>query len=126
MKAVVAAFNQEKALVGAFSVITNLRMELFGALVKTRTVCCQLWEGFLLHGASCAAPGAVVTGENPWCRCRLQTAVMLQYYVDTNNSGNIHGGKLSHYPLHHCLLSQTVTLAACMARKQQLMHYFAP
>ena len=27
MKAVVAAFNQEKALVGAFSVITNLRIE---------------------------------------------------------------------------------------------------
>ena len=35
MKAVVAAFNQEKALVGAFSVITNLRMELFGALLAT-------------------------------------------------------------------------------------------
>ena len=35
MKAVVAAFNQEKALVGAFSVITNLRMELFEALVRT-------------------------------------------------------------------------------------------
>ena len=33
MKAVVAAFNQEKALVGAFSVITNLRTELFQALV---------------------------------------------------------------------------------------------
>ena len=33
MKAVVAAFNQEKALVGAFSVITNLRMEFFEALV---------------------------------------------------------------------------------------------
>ena len=32
MKAVVAAFNQEKALVGAFSVITILRMELFEAL----------------------------------------------------------------------------------------------
>ena len=32
MKAVVAAFNQEKALVGAFSVLTNLRMELFQAL----------------------------------------------------------------------------------------------
>ena len=32
MKAVVAAFNQEKALVRAFSVITNLRMQLFGAL----------------------------------------------------------------------------------------------
>ena len=38
MKAVVAAFNQEKALVGAlvgaFSVITNLRMDLFEALVS--------------------------------------------------------------------------------------------
>ena len=35
MKAVVAAFNQEKALVGAFSVLTNLRMELFQALVAS-------------------------------------------------------------------------------------------
>ena len=35
MKAVVAAFNQEKALVGAFSVITYLRMELFEALILT-------------------------------------------------------------------------------------------
>ena len=33
MKAVVAAFDQEKALVGAFSVITNFLMELFQALV---------------------------------------------------------------------------------------------
>ena len=32
MKALVGAFNQEEALVGAFSVITNLRMELFQAL----------------------------------------------------------------------------------------------
>ena len=35
MKAVVA-FNQEKALVGAFSVITNLRMELFQALLSSQ------------------------------------------------------------------------------------------
>ena len=35
MKVVVAAFNQEKALVGAFSVITNLRMDLFEALAAT-------------------------------------------------------------------------------------------
>ena len=34
MKAVVAAYNQEKALGGAFSVITNLRMQLFEALVQ--------------------------------------------------------------------------------------------
>ena len=38
MKAVVAAFNQEKALVGAFSVITNLRMDLFEALVFTNNL----------------------------------------------------------------------------------------
>ena len=37
MKAVVAAFNQEKALVAAFSVITNLQMELFEALVMYHT-----------------------------------------------------------------------------------------
>ena len=35
VKAVIAAFNQEKALVGAFSVITNLRMDLFEALMTS-------------------------------------------------------------------------------------------
>ena len=49
MKAVVAAFNQEKALVGVFSVITNLRMELFEALPWScetgdwRVVCDNIW-----------------------------------------------------------------------------------
>ena len=43
MKAVVAAFNQEKALVGAFSVITNLWMDLFEALLQTVTPC--PWPG---------------------------------------------------------------------------------
>ena len=38
MKAVVAAFNQEKALVGAFSVLTNLRMGLFQALVSSPVI----------------------------------------------------------------------------------------
>ena len=38
MKAVVAAFDREKALVGAFSVITNLRMELFEALIQMRVM----------------------------------------------------------------------------------------
>ena len=33
-------FNQEKALLGAFSVITNLRMELFQALVNIVVVVC--------------------------------------------------------------------------------------
>ena len=35
MKAVVAAFNQEKALVGAFSMITNLRVAFVESLVLT-------------------------------------------------------------------------------------------
>ena len=38
MEAVVATFNQEKALVGAFSVITNLRMELFESLQPTQGI----------------------------------------------------------------------------------------
>ena len=45
MKAVVAAFNQEKALVGAFSVITNLRI-------------CFGWN-FLKHYMEVADTGAV-------------------------------------------------------------------
>ena len=35
MKVVVATFNQEKVLVGAFSVITNLRMDIIEALAST-------------------------------------------------------------------------------------------
>ena len=54
MKAVVAAFNQEKALVGAFSVITNLRMELFQALSLTP-----------LHGVVPMVPPAVVAAPVP-------------------------------------------------------------
>ena len=38
MKVVVAAFNQEKALVGTFSMITSLRMDLFEALVSSAGV----------------------------------------------------------------------------------------
>ena len=41
VKAVVAAFNQEKALVGAFSVIANLRMELFQALMNIGAYCAE-------------------------------------------------------------------------------------
>ena len=48
MKAVVAAFNQEKALVGAFSVITNLRMELFEAPVETKVFVAS----FICHRSS--------------------------------------------------------------------------
>ena len=49
MKALVGAFNQEKALVGAFSVITNLRMELFQALVGRMVQLALSWR-LLLGG----------------------------------------------------------------------------
>ena len=70
MKAVVAAFNQEKALVGASSVITNLQMEHFQALLLVAarhrvTVSAASWQlGYvrglvtaasLLHAAELAA-----------------------------------------------------------------------
>ena len=60
MKAVVAAFNQEKALVGAFSVITNLRMELFEALVQVGAG----RDGRLHHRAHLSVPVCRVTGDS--------------------------------------------------------------
>ena len=62
MKAVVVAFNQEKALVGAFSVITNLRMELFEALVITDYG--PRPGGQLLSGTAMSEDPNKVTGDN--------------------------------------------------------------
>ena len=65
VKAVVAAFNQEKALVGAFSrfsVITNLRMELFEALVMTFAVN-ETDELRVCVGPRTAAPAAEKTAR---------------------------------------------------------------
>ena len=45
VKAVVATFNQENALIGVFFVITNLRMDLFEALPLTPGG--QPWSGEL-------------------------------------------------------------------------------
>ena len=66
MKAVVAAFNQEKALVGAFSVITNLRMDLFEALVtmqsstQPRTLFGDTYEANILVASSIALLAVLV------------------------------------------------------------------
>ena len=60
MKAVVAAFNQEKALVGAFSVITNLRMEFFQAL---------LTKVQLLAASDHLVPAAYVVCDNKYAIC---------------------------------------------------------
>ena len=61
MKAVVAAFNQEKALVGAFSVITNLRMQLFEALMEACYARCNCWTDFPDMG------GQITHEVDAWC-----------------------------------------------------------
>ena len=68
MKAVVAALNQEKALVGAFSVITNLRMELFGALLSRAELgwCGVTRPGSLSRMESRVASTAASSGMKPW------------------------------------------------------------
>ena len=91
MKAVVATFNREKALVGAFSVITNLRMELFQALVccpdscsstrlATRRSISDLWGNILViavimvHNAASSRHAATHMLHHTllsWCWCQL-------------------------------------------------------
>ena len=85
MKAVVAAFNQEKALVGAFSVITKLRMELFQALeVKSvcwKMLCVQYFKNFLQHGPT----------ESTRVKCRqFQCRVIFIYDVKVGGERRSH------------------------------------
>ena len=64
MKAVVAAFNQEKALVGAFSVITNLRMDLFEALLPTvSSVYLEMLSEAVIEGCSAHTRPKVACGQ---------------------------------------------------------------
>ena len=60
VKSLVGAFNQEKALVGAFSVITNLRMELLEALDISRSPV----DSSSCNSAVCAAADP----DNPLCQ----------------------------------------------------------
>ena len=84
MKAVVAAFNQEKALVGAFSVITNLRMELFGALVFIFN---SYWE--------CAAAGHTRMSFNSGALMRLMAQMSTEGGEYNNNNND---------PASNCLI----------------------
>ena len=55
MKAVVGAFNQEKALVRAISVITNLRMDFFQAVLRSGETSSDMedWLKDYLQGTGC-------------------------------------------------------------------------
>ena len=70
MKAVVAAFNQEKALVGAFFVITNLRMDLFEALLSILSL--LGWERRLLSECGLSLQLQIAVGKNESARTRLK------------------------------------------------------
>ena len=85
MKAVVAAFNQEKAPVGAFSVITNLRMELFEALVEIQTegAMPSLFTFFpdtFIHKISALAPARVPRYNNTYRSASRITVVINKHY----------------------------------------------
>ena len=70
MKALVGAVNQEKALVGAFSAITNLRMEIFEALVAAVPFPDTL---------SAVAPGAWASPVTPTCTLHTSLTTAQQY-----------------------------------------------
>ena len=54
MKAVVATFNQEKALVGSFSMIVKYR-RTFVSISSEEVHCVQLWAGHCGHVETSAA-----------------------------------------------------------------------
>ena len=56
------AFNQEKALVGAFSVITNLRMDLFEALLLWAALRCLHSDTFSDYNNNCPDTGHMEPG----------------------------------------------------------------
>ena len=82
MKAVVAAFNQEKALVGAFSVITILRMDLFealvaaagGGMVELEPSKHVTWIFVLLWTAAAARTRPWLSSQLAAAGCRVQPA----------------------------------------------------
>ena len=120
MKAVVAAFNQEKALVGAFSVITNLRMELFQALLPTCTCTCTCHVqaghlhrlhllplprgGDLLPAARLHGPAAAVLGA-PQLRVRTLRGLrppLSQAHTGPGGGLEVPGGDQSLQREHPC------------------------
>ena len=84
MKAVVAAFNQEKALVGAFSVITNLRMELFEALINKHKYINSC------HDVMCCLRDGHGTTEHQKLRCNVDipTTTTTAATTATNNNNS--------------------------------------
>ena len=79
MKAVVAAFNQEKALVGAFSVIMNLRMDLFEAPVRPVTTQLHSSPQLVIFVLTCS-DRVMTLASGMW---KVVTILALQLTTDT-------------------------------------------
>ena len=111
MKAVVAAFNQEKALVGAFSVITNLRMDFFEALVLTLT----LW-----HAATPRAPSRQFLWRAAgW---RVTPAHVSCFYTPVTNTRCSRGSWDTSQWLHQS--SKTLSLSLHLQMSSDSKHFF--
>ena len=63
MKVVVAAFNKEKVLVGAFSVITNLRMDIFEALAHSHQPISQSSLEIISFSVACPCQASSGSGQ---------------------------------------------------------------
>ena len=85
MKAVVAAFNQEKALVGAFSVIMNLRMEIFEALYEAL-------EGFTMALMMTSAVTYVAKISTPTTLASVMGLMGSLFFGIGKGSGSLFGG----------------------------------
>ena len=89
MKVVVAAFNQDKALVGAFSVITNLcvdlRRKLFWALQLTRVHNAVILTG----GEEGEGDSQIVEAVLNWLESNSYRALLVKYFYNywVPNSG---------------------------------------
>ena len=126
MKAVVAAFNQEDALVGAFSVITNLWMELFGALPITAHLVdlalAAVLRGDLVLAAApdVAAEGELLLGELVLAQ---QVVELVHGQVDDVGAGDgqPHAGGLQLVPLNG---NYTYTEREYVSRIMKLVHTF--
>ena len=84
VKEVVATFNQQKALVGAFSVIMNLRMELFEALINKHKYINSC------HGVTCCPRDGHGTTEHQKLRCNVDipTTTTTAATTATNNNNS--------------------------------------
>ena len=93
MKTVEAALNQEKALVGAFSVITNLRMELFEALVSSELIQEHLSWNVTLQ--SCHVQGIHRHGSLSPRSPRPGAGAEVPHHLEKSSGGDFHeGGKM--------------------------------